>query len=78
MMHQLPWKFENHTGKFLDIEHLGYKTPTQLVYQYGFLVLVDKATTEFSRIVPTYVIREIVAEVAVVISKHDPHRLKPT
>lgn len=51
-MSQLPRKFEEKTGKFLDVKHLGYNKLSKLIVSYNHLVSVNNAGTEISPMIP--------------------------
>jgi hypothetical protein len=52
LMSRLPQKFEEQTGKFLDVHHLGYGKLSELVASYSYLVSVNNAGTSISSIFP--------------------------
>lgn len=52
MMSLLPQKFEEQTGKLLDVQHLGYSQLSKLVTSYSYVSL-NKAGTKISSTFPS-------------------------
>jgi hypothetical protein len=82
---RLRHKFEEQTGKVLDVKHLGHKKLSKLVASYSHLLSVDNAGTEFSQIFPAGFVSEVVpsndnsnttSKVTSMNTNHDPVKLK--
>jgi hypothetical protein len=58
LMARLPKRFEQHTGKILDVEHLGYKRVSELVASYSDLVSVRCVGPGPVRIFPSGFVNE--------------------
>lgn len=58
LMARLPKRFEQDTGKFLDVEHLGYKRMSELVASYSDLVSVGCVGPGPVRIFPSGFVNE--------------------